>query len=54
MSQNKFAMAHEDFDHALNLDDSNPKMYHGKGLGFQSEGEHYALTAGQDRDLNEE
>jgi len=46
--------AHHDFDKALLIDDSNPKLYHGKGLGFQAQAEHYAISSGEDRDLDKE
>jgi tetratricopeptide (TPR) repeat protein len=54
MSQFNFADAHADFDKALSIDETAPKFYHGKGLAFQAQAEHYANTSGENRDLETE
>jgi tetratricopeptide (TPR) repeat protein len=34
LSKNEYVKAHEEFDTALGLSDTNPKFYHAKGLAF--------------------
>ena len=49
----EFVLAHADFDKALNLEKTNAKFYHGKGLCYQEEAETLAGVPGQ-RDLRAE
>ena len=46
LREKEFMRAHQDFDYAIELDPTNAKLYHAKGLVFQEQSE--ALTAPED------
>ena len=50
LNQERFDLAHEDFDAAIQREDRNAKFYHAKGLAFQSEAEKITKDRG-DRDV---
>lgn len=53
LNQEQFDQAHEDFNQAIQLDKNSAKLYHAKGLAYQSEAEKIAKKEPRDL-LNED
>jgi Tfp pilus assembly protein PilF len=48
LNQEQFDQAHEDFNQAIQLDKNSAKLYHAKGLAYQSEAEKIAKKEPRD------
>ena len=43
MNRENYTQAHQDFDKAISLEKNSAKLYHAKGLAYQSNAENLAL-----------